>query len=534
MKKNFAVTLVLQLVLGLLFSGTVNAATLTVRIGSEKQVIDGFGASDAWRCQYVGKYWPLEKREAIADLLFSSEEDDDGNPKGIGLSIWRFYLSAGTTEQGDRSGISNEWRRGESFLDADGRYDWSKQGGQQWFLRAAKKRGVERIQAFSNATPVQFSNNGKGFADKGDIRLNVRPGKLDDFARYLVDVAEHFENEGIPIDYLSPINEPQWKWDEGNQEGTPALNEDIYVFTRYLSRMLQERKLSTQLTLGEAGHIGYLARTMGEDSRDNQIEVFFNPKSSLYIGNLPHVLPVISGHSYFTVWPVDKQVTYRRQLAEKIDALSPSIHYWQSEYCILGRNGEIGGGGRRDLGMETALYVARLIHHDLTVANATSWQWWTAVTQCDYKDGLVYLDSGIHPETGKVQLDKKALKLDGNVRDSKLLWVLGNYSRFVRPGMIRVSVEWSVPQSPVDGILASAYKSVEGSNVALVLVNLSQDGHDITLNLAKNPKLKSEKIHTFTTSKTKNLQHEVGMASKIQLEPRSVTTIRYTIGEQGL
>ena len=298
MKMKISVTLVLQLVLSLLVPGMVNAVTLTVRIGSEQQEIDGFGASDAWRCQYVGKYWLLEKREAIADLLFSREEDGDGNPKGIGLSIWRFYLSAGTSEQGDESGISNEWRRGESFLDADENHDWSKQAGQQWFLREAKKRGVERIQAFSNAAPVQFSNNGKGFAEKGDIRLNVRPGKLDDFARYLVDVAQHFENEGIPIDYLSPINEPQWGWDEGNQEGTPALNEEIYVFVRYLSQMLQERELSTQLTIGEAGHIGFLARKMGGDSRDNQIEVFFNPKSSLYIGDLPHVLPVISGHSY--------------------------------------------------------------------------------------------------------------------------------------------------------------------------------------------------------------------------------------------
>jgi hypothetical protein len=27
----------------------------------EYQVIDGFGASDAWRAQFVGKNWPIEK-----------------------------------------------------------------------------------------------------------------------------------------------------------------------------------------------------------------------------------------------------------------------------------------------------------------------------------------------------------------------------------------------------------------------------------------------------------------------------------------
>jgi hypothetical protein len=29
-------------------------------------------------------------------------------------------------------------------------------------------------------------------------------------------------NEGIEFDYISPFNEPQWDWENGNQEGTPA------------------------------------------------------------------------------------------------------------------------------------------------------------------------------------------------------------------------------------------------------------------------------------------------------------------------
>ena len=58
--------------------------TVRVRIDPEVsyQTIDGFGASDAWRCQFVGKNWPLEKRQRIADLLFSQQMDADGNPKG--------------------------------------------------------------------------------------------------------------------------------------------------------------------------------------------------------------------------------------------------------------------------------------------------------------------------------------------------------------------------------------------------------------------------------------------------------------------
>ena len=45
------------------------------------QTIDGFGASDAWHAQFIGKIWPLDKRNQIADLLFSQEFDKDGDPK---------------------------------------------------------------------------------------------------------------------------------------------------------------------------------------------------------------------------------------------------------------------------------------------------------------------------------------------------------------------------------------------------------------------------------------------------------------------
>ena len=46
------------------------------------QEIDNFSASDAWRMDFVGKNWPLEKKEHIADLLFKREFDKDGSPLG--------------------------------------------------------------------------------------------------------------------------------------------------------------------------------------------------------------------------------------------------------------------------------------------------------------------------------------------------------------------------------------------------------------------------------------------------------------------
>jgi O-glycosyl hydrolase len=515
----------LSLVLLLSLCDGIQAAdklTIQVDPGTTFQTIDGFGASDAWRCQFVGKNWPLEKREHVADLLFSRETDDQGNPRGIGLSIWRFYLSAGTAEQGDDSDIGNPWRRGECFLNADGEYDWSKLAGQQWFLRAARDRGVERLLAFPNAPPVHLSKNGKGYATRGDIHLNVKPGYLDDYADYLVEIMDHFAKEGLPFDYLSPVNEPQWNWDGPGQEGTPALNEEIYALVRYLSHGLSKRALKTQIVIGEAGSIGHAAISMAalgmtSDGRDDQSRFFFSEQSPFYIGGLPNVEKTISAHSYHSVWPVDKQVENRMRVRGALRAANPELGYWMSEYCILQRNDEIRSGGRRDLGMNTALYVARIIHHDLTLTDARSWQWWTAITQCDFKDGLVYLDDGSEGNTGRMGGRVESLMHDGVVRESKLLWTLGNYARFVRPGMVRVKCNVEPKQSPADGVLASAYQG-PGGKMVVVLVNLSQEETFCDLGSDRTARV-------YTTSETFSLRRSEQPAARITTPPRSVATV---------
>jgi len=496
---------------------------ITTQTNIQYQTLDGFGASDAWRTQFVGSHWPLEKRNQMADLLFSREFDPDGNPKGIGLSLWRFNITAGTAEQGDGSGIRNVWRRGECFQNPDGSYDWNKQEGQQWFLQAARQRGVEKLLAFPNAPPVHLSTNGKGYASQGQININLKPGGMELYAGFLADVLEHFERQGLPFDYLSPVNEPQWDWSQGNQEGTPALNEEIYSLVRYLSAELSARGLHTRIVIGEAGTIGHAAislQTIGQKGagRDDQARFFFGSSSPFYIGDLPQVANIISAHSYHTVWPIEKQVQYRKLVAEQIREANEDLGYWMSEYCILQENEEIGRGGGRDLGMATALYVARIIHHDLTLTHARSWQWWTAITEVDYKDGLIYLDDGSEGDSGKMGSDIQSLQSDGEIRESKLLWVLGNYSRFIRPGMVRVHCEVSPEQSLENELLASAYQDLETGTLVYVLTNLSEQAVAVRLG-------GSEMVGCYTTDQQSDMKHSVQMANKLAVPGRSVVTI---------
>ncbi len=488
-----------------LLSIPVGAQEVTLDASLEYQKIEHFGASDAWRMQFVGKNWPLKKREYIADLLFSKELDQDGNPKGIGLSLWRYYIGAGSAHQGDSSDIQNEWRRAECFLNPDGTYDWTRQVGQQWFLEAAKKRGVEKYLAFTLTAPVQYSINGRAYSIKGDERINLKPGHYDDYAKFTADVLEHFANEGYEFDYLSPVNEPQWDWSNPGQEGTAATNEEIYLLTKYLADELETRNLNTTLAVGEVGDIKHLYTDYA--SSGDQVDVFFGNDATLDLTALPKVEPVITGHSYFTTWPIDTLVDARMKLKAKLDEVD-DLGYWQTEFCILEESPEIGSGHKRDLGMNTALYVARVIHADLTIANARSWQWWTSLTTWDYKDGLIYLDTG--DENDLFNRDK--IKNDGEVRDSKLLWAFGNFSRFVTPGMTRI--ESAVEN---DNIAVAAFK--EGDKVVMVLINYDQDAHKLTF-----PKGFQAETGYLTDEKNSLDLMKVG-SSSVKLPKRSVTTI---------
>ncbi|MFD3002018.1 glycoside hydrolase [Pontibacter toksunensis] len=483
-----------------------NEVTLSIDASDRHQTIDNFGASDAWACQFVGK-WPHEKRNAIANLLFSMDTASNGQPDGIGLSLWRFNVGAGSAQQREQSGIRDEWRRAESFLGEDGSYDWQRQAGQVWFLKAAKDRGVNKLLAFPNSPPVHLTKNGKAFAS--EATPNLAPEMHHAYADFLADVVQGVERtHGISFGYLSPVNEPQWDWSDGGQEGTPFLNEDIAGIVRALQTSLERKSLSTKIDIAEAGKINYLYEAADKPGRGNQIEAFFNSSSPHYLGNLSHVGKVVSAHSYFTTSPFGQAVTERKKLAAKV-ATVPGLEFWMSEYCILGDNaGEI-DGNKRDLGIDPAMYLARVVHNDLTVANATAWHWWLAVSPYDYKDGLVYVDKN---------------KTDGAYYESKMLWALGNYSRFIRPGAIRVSAQLAGTKAGDDMLLASSYLDNEKKQLITVAVNAGTEPVKIKLDV-KGVTIANTRPYVTTAEKSMEPGTLLSSDSDIILAPRSVTTL---------
>ena len=288
--------------------------TVVVFPNEVHQTIHSFGASDCWRTQYIGKNWPLEKRNAIADYLFSSDFDDKGNPRGIGLTLWRFNIGSGSHEAGERGGVASEWRRTECFLDSLGNWDWSKQEGQRWFLQAARERKVPYTLGFSISAPVLMSKNGMARASEPTPYANLRPDKYVDYAHFMAVVCEK-----LGLDYLSPINEPQWNWIHARQEGMQMTNEECCRLIRCLDKELKKINGNTRVVFGEAGCINYLyERVKDNPLRSNQIEEIFSTDGKYSISGLQNVAPIVSGHSYWSTWSLDSLISWRKRLDRKI------------------------------------------------------------------------------------------------------------------------------------------------------------------------------------------------------------------------
>ena len=490
-------------------NGPAEYLTIKLKKDLQYQSISSFGASDAWSCQFVGQNWPEDKKEQIADLLFSTELGQDGSPLGIGLTSWRFNIGAGSADQGNESGIGDEWRRAEGFMKPDGSYDWNSQAGQRWFLNAARDRGVDQFYAFMNSPPVALTRNSRAYSSDGNA-ANISPDNYDQYVLFLTDVINHLNaDENIALDLISPVNEPQWEWTNASQEGSPWTNVEIAELVKKLNAKLLELNIETDIELPEAAQIEFLYKRHNYTGKDNQLRAFFNPGSSTYLGDLEKVHPKVAAHSYFSTWDPNYMVTSRRLLAAEIEKY-PGLEYTMSEYTLLEDNSEIKGNGR-DLGMDAALYMARVLHTDIVVAQATSWQWWLAISPYDYKDGLVYISKN---------------KQDGDVYESKMLWALGNYSRFVEPGMKRIGNSRSDLrgiEETLEGVMVSSFIDPDTDKSVTVAINYSRSIIPVKIE-SNDSALECEVYRTAAGNDNLTKLDGTDFKDSYDLVPRSVTT----------
>ncbi|KAA1188411.1 xylanase [Pseudohalioglobus sediminis] len=471
--------------LSLLFSvlaSRAGEATLHINIQQTHQHIEAFGASDAWAIDPAVKQWLAngegESVVALADLLFSIE-------RGIGLSAWRFNIGAGSAEQGEASRIPDPYRRAELLVAAPGKpVDGRKQAGQVRMLKEARDRGVGTFVAFNNSPPHWATKNGLTHPAEGEGigSTNLDPARVDDFSRFLVQVLQYLRGPevGVPVNYVSPANEPTWHWQDQTQEGNRYNNDDLAALYRSLHRALEAAGLGHAVEIdgveapeyrvaladdlhkdlfGER-YSGGMSKTPHGDFK-NYFDVFLgDPEMQTVLGNK------ISLHGYFSENSAQRLGPLRDAMAKNLARISPAPSVWMSEYCVLGGPGDVrdfDGHGFDVNDYHYAEHVARIIHRDLTRLDVSAWFWWLALTPYDYKDGLIKIDADLAPES---------------MQASKVFWVLGQYSRFIRPGYQRIGLPGF---DDLHGLMASAYRSPAQDRLVVVVVNAGEEAATLSL-----------------------------------------------------
>lgn len=384
----------------------MNSIKITVNPSEKFQTMQGFGASGAWWAQEVGGWDNIDPisgkpvRDRISELLHSKEN-------GIGLQIYRYNIGGGSANSGNGD-FWNPLRRAETFEVAEESYDWSRDKNAVYMMKQAVKDGAQEVILFVNSPPERLTINHKAYLDK-NFRPNIKKKNCAAFGKYVADITEHFVQEGVPVKYVSPVNEPQWKW-TGGQEGCHYRPWGVHWAMRATADELEKRPALKTVKLS------------GPENGDIR---FFNKIYIRWILNdkvIRRNMDCIDVHSYFSNVKIplikgwlNERTGFLRRFNKWMAKTYPEFPLKMSEWTHM-----VGG---RDKGMDSALEFAKIMIEDISIMNAVSWQHWIAVSEVDFCDGLIYIN-----------LDDKTFEM------TKRYYATGNISLFVQPGAQRIEV----------------------------------------------------------------------------------------------
>ncbi len=377
-KRLLKIVLAIVLIIVLIIVGcgiyyfAAKSSTLTLKIDTDKTLRQfyGWGTSNCWWADDIENE---DTQIEIADLLFSEE--------GLNLDTFRYCLYGGYDENNNR--VTNEWRLGESFYyfnedTGEYEYDWSRDANSQAMLSLALERGVDTVILFANSPHYSMCINGQssGSEENDGWDCNIDESKYQDYVDYFLTITEHFIDEGVPVKYISPINEPQWAWggDYVSQEGCHYESDQVAALLKLFAQGIKERNLDVKLYAPESGNIGDTAKQyytlMSEDS------------------DISEVLGAYSVHSYFNDNDQIKKSRFGNWAEENVD-----VRFDMSEWCELPCVND-------STSTEAACVMARVISNDISSLKVNAWSNWVAVNQTgvneedglDYSDGLLIAD----------------------------------------------------------------------------------------------------------------------------------------------
>jgi O-glycosyl hydrolase len=189
----------------------IKTAVIRVNVSKTYQVFDGMGVSEAFqRSRMIYGYDGLspENTQRVLDLLFS-------NTTGAGLTILRNGIGSSVESPYDLMKSIQPLSPG-ILSSSTPSYSWDgDDNGQVRLTRDAIARGVKMIYADAWSAPGYMKNNSNdshGGSLCGVMEVNCTSGDWRTaYAEYLVQYLKFYEKEGIHVDHVGFLNEPDLK-----------------------------------------------------------------------------------------------------------------------------------------------------------------------------------------------------------------------------------------------------------------------------------------------------------------------------------
>ncbi len=496
------------------------AGNAMVDFNNVRQSIDGFGAAfpgaSSWIFLTDGPNHSGRCTKEILDTLFSTN-------LGIGLSITRSEVMADNHD----SIYSSVWWI-NSIEPSEGNWVWDGDRHQVWLMQQAASYGVTNFLSTVWSPPpwMKYNNDYTGFANtNGEARLRFE--KYQAYADYLSRyVREYRLRHGVNISALSIANEPDFAaWYQAcvwsPTEMATFLRDYLLGTFKKGSGSVQASQSGQIVTLTSGAESQPLRFASTDDEKGKIIRWAGGQTASIVRILAPDVAIVAESQ---TIAPA----TFILEVPVSI--VAPENSGWappERENAILSDPGAAaavqiiaehgyGGGispkpqvktaGKRlwmtevtgqDLSRDNsgsiadALRWAKHIHNLMTTAEINAYIWWWAAhqgngTETDSEQGLLHVDLN----------DPNA----NTWRQTKRLWSIGNFSRFVRPGFVHVS---SAPMADTN-LYVSGFKDPTNNQFVIVAINDSAANKTITFNTTGATGLSS--VTPYITSLTQNLE----------------------------
>ncbi|MGB9433546.1 MAG: glycoside hydrolase family 30 beta sandwich domain-containing protein [Candidatus Acidiferrum sp.] len=445
------------------------AQTATVTWTTTHQTMDGFGGQDknyanpGCNTTYNSGNCFFSFTSAQAAAFFSPST-------GIGLSIIRT----------DNSGCPGT---GACTVSSSIMYDIPT-------LQLAVANGAQVELTIAPPASMKYSGNLKTTltgADGGCIDTS----EMGPYASFIVSWIQTLQANNVPVSVVQPFNESD------NRSGQCYLTAALYdTFVKtYLGPALSSAGLTTQLMI-----------TDDENPTDKYYETCLEDSACA-----PYV-SIVSFHGYGSGRTDGMGSGYCCASAPATPANVGTKHIWMSEINGGFTYDSSYGIWTWDPSMADALVWARSIHDYLTTTQASGWEYWELA---DGESGLVSPGAN------------DGLMLSDLATTSKRYYVVGQWSKFVRQGWVRIDTT----ASPVSGVYLTAFKASDNSAYAIVAVNQNSSSVDLSFSLDGFPSIAS--VTPTVTSENVNLadQSDVsvsGAAFSYSLPATSVVTFHGT------